>query len=295
MGEMKLQAEGESEEQSAVVDTAIILARKGVKLGDLLASPAFDGVREAVRDGVSSMALGMAEHFRQQMADTVKIGVSSLALGMAENLKRQMTVPIGSGEIMLRSALGLSAWAAEQQRQMDSIRGLVDSTWGISQWAAEQQQRQDAILAAFADMGRWQEPDILWPEVIPHPIQFGEGPTVPEVYQAASQITLESIDLALEQGGLSPAELEKLLQRYQRETTERLSPEIMFVALAYKEHGHKYDSQETFIAGYLVPKSFPISLATLKRWLVQYEAATGEHIGPGRGRRKRKLPKRRSM
>ena len=173
---------------------------------------------------------------------------------------------------------------AQKQREEVFNQRLIEVSKHI---AGEQRQAREAMLAAFADVERWQGPSILWREAAPHHWQVYEPE--PEPVQAPVQVTLESIELELRQGRLPLAALEELLQRYKCGMPEPIPPDIRFVALAYKEHGHRYDSQETFVTGYLQrKKDFPISVQTFKRWISQYESATGERIRPGRGSRKRR-------
>jgi hypothetical protein len=108
----------------------------------------------------------------------------------------------------------------------------------------------------------------------------------------------EVVIAAIKEGKATKAEVQRLLMSLPDETAPGAKgprwEEIEAVALIYKEQGHKYDDQDAFVRYCLGPKGMAISVQTFRRWMKQYEIATGASIRPGRGSRKRKPQSKRT-
>ncbi len=236
----------------------------GAALGGLYALPAFAGAFN-LDDVLSSPAFA-----------GISGGLDSLSLasGLTDSL---------AGISGLNSFDGLSgvrAWLDDNERcNKEAIAALQGYA------AAEQQQRQEAMLAAFADVGRWQQP---WTDMIPRQWEVYE-PEPPaeqiEVVEIPSRDWREVITTMHYEGRLSPAELIDFALQLSGKAPGRKLPswqEIEAIALAYRERGHKFDNQAAFA------QSLYISREALQSYLRIYETKTGERLRPGRGRSKLK-------
>lgn len=167
----------EQQGQSLAALTAIGPAHNGIKLGDLLASPALDSVREAMRANM----VGVTE----QMAATVRASISSFAVGAAEHVTRQMTASLSelprlmlgndAFENLRRASMGESAIEIMRGAGIsDSIRGM--DTWkdateslrlasGVSlSGAARQMLGEDMLTHMRASLGASQGISSRWEE-----------------------------------------------------------------------------------------------------------------------------------
>lgn len=163
---------------------------------------------------------------------------------------------------------------AEQQRQLAAALAFVQP--GLQFDAAD-------MLAGYG--GAWIEPPVQAPArrpVLAPPAQ----PVIVEVVQVASTDWREALAAALQDGKASPQEVIAWLRGMSRPGQKPPDwVEVEAVAVMYKQHGHRYKDYETFVS-YLALKGIAISVGTLKRRLALYEAATGERLRPGKGRRK---------
>ena len=105
------------------------------------------------------------------------------------------------------------------------------------------------------------------------------------------------LSLALTTGQATPQEMAAYLYNLSQQRGAGLYPpdwaHIVAVVEIYKKEGYRY-SQEKFVR-WLSDSSQgrklglgSLSLATFKRWKERYEAFTGEKVGPGKGKRKRR-------
>lgn len=207
-------------------------------------------------------------------ADAINMFAPTAFDGVQDAL-RAATLDFTRGvELRMQYALGAVALSIIQPFMLGAAQYM-------SEWAAAWRQEQERLPAAVASIGR----PVYLPEPEPPAEQI-------EVVHLPGNDWREVITRAITEGEATPAQLIQLALQYNYKAPGLTPPqwaEIEAVALAYKEHGHKYDSQEAFI-GYLIRKGFPLGLATFKRWVNLYETLTGECIRPGRGSRKRKRP-----
>ena len=245
------------------------------------------------------------------LAEGITTGKQALMLGLVEQQATQIARDYAD---MLSSQLAPTVTAAAE-----AVRRMVEPTAIASVEAAlrmvgptvqslAEQQRQLVAALAFVQPGllaggdAWIEQGLLAPEparrhVLPLPAQ----PVIVEVVQVASTDWRETLAAALQEGKASPQEVIKAALQEGKASPKQVIawlhgmsrpgqkppdwPEVEAVALMYKRQGHKYKSYGAFVV-YLENKSISISVATLKRWLERYEAATGERLRPGKGRRK---------
>ena len=106
------------------------------------------------------------------------------------------------------------------------------------------------------------------------------------------------LSLALTTGQATPQEMAAYLYNLSQQRGAGLYPpdwaHIVAVVGIYKKEGDKHKNQESFVH-WLSNSSHSrklglgaLSLATFKRWKDRYEAFTGEKVGPGKGKRKRR-------
>lgn len=306
-GGMELARLGTSE------NLAIGATSKGVKLADVIntfAPTAFDGVRsilmaaqDSTRLAMLNMARGFAESAALNIGQSLRETLSNYAdMGSRAALASftrlvdinalQVDEALRQMNDMSLPSIDLAAdLAAQYQSTLEEMQRITEPARALERWAAEQQREQERLLDAIANIGRLS----AWPEPAPRrrPVYLPEPEPAAEpldVVQISESDWREVITLAITEGKATPAQLIQLALQYNYKAPGLTPPqwaEIEAVALAYKEHGHRYDSQEAFI-GYLIRKGFSLSLATFKRWVNLYETLTGECIRPGRGSRKRR-------
>lgn len=175
----------------------------------------------------------------------------------------------------------------------EAMRRMIEPT--VQSFAEQHRQMMAAALAATSFMqpglhaggDAWRAPALLAPEPARRPVQPPPAqPVIVEVVQVASTDWQEVLAAALREGKASPKQVIALLHSMSRPGQKPPDwVEIEAVATLYKQHGQRYTGYEAFV-GFLARKGMAISVATLKRRLEQYEAATGERLRPGQGRRK---------
>jgi len=206
--------------------------------------------------GASSALLDVARGIGQQPL----IEFPQLMLGDSamESLRRASCASMGESAIEIIQGAGIFSNVAESFNSIsginawqDSLASFVDTqrereqallssfartyaadqaavskrmNESLSQYAsvlrAEQQQREKAMYAAFADIGRWQGPSLLWREAVHSVYEHAPAPPAEqiEVVQVDDEITLESLRAALAEGRLPWREVMQLAMQHMPST-----------------------------------------------------------------------------
>jgi hypothetical protein len=188
-----------------------------------------------VRASISSFAVDVAEHITREMTASLSelprlmLGNEAFeSLGRASMGESAIEIIRGAGITGgISSAMSLASVMDRQREQAlqsinDFARNYATEQAAISRrmneqltryssaLMAEQQQRQETMLAAFADVDRWQR---RWEVHEPEP-----PAEQIEVVQTHDQLTLESIAMALKQGSLPWREVMHLAMQHMPDT-----------------------------------------------------------------------------
>lgn len=207
-----------------------VLERAGQQMSDILNTGAASTLLDVAR-GIGQQPLIEFPQFRladnfsifQDAAESLRLssGIAdslSIMRGWEDGLASFVDAQREQEQAMLSMGNFARTYAAEQ----DAVGKRMNES--LSQYAsalrAEQQQREKAMYAAFADMGRWQGPSILWRDAVHSVHELAPAPLAEqiEIVQVDDEITLESWSAALAEGRLPVHEAFKLVMQHMPNT-----------------------------------------------------------------------------